>query len=126
MIKESGSPYEKLKNLKIGKLFCENKAFRIVVIVLVWALAFAAQHLAMFHFDAGSNRSPLMLITGFISIPICEWAVFYSNKKEKTDSKTVLLIKSLVIIALYLVMMYICHLIGCPNYVPPAPDPLLL
>lgn len=113
MIKESGSPYDGLKNLKIIKMILNNKVLRFFVIILVWALAFVVQHLVMFHFDVGSYRSTLMLITGFISIPVCEWLMFYNDKKE--DSKLVWFIKSMMVIALNVAMLWLCYRIGCPN-----------
>lgn len=110
-----------LGKTKFWKLYTGNRVFRYIFKVLVIVYGFVFIHLHAYHigFDNNIINWFLSLIYVFTFLPLLSLVV---NIRSDTTLMVALrfLLESFIILA----VVGLCYHLGCPNYVPPAPEPL--
>lgn len=111
-----------LNNTSFGMLYNNHRLFRYIINLLALAVMFVAIHIDIYHLPENSFvlYSVVSLVIFIIVISLS--SVTTVRFKKKTDGTVTL---SFIISAVILFILVGINLwIGCPNYVPPAPEPL--
>ena len=110
-----------LQNTKFGRFYTGHRLLRYLLNLLALAVTFTAIHFDIYHLPENSFvlRSIVSLILFILIVSFSSVAVRF--KKRTSEMNT---LRFIIIAVIIFGLVAINLLIGCPNYVPPAPDPL--
>ncbi len=122
-MKSMGAYIERfLNNTKFGMFYNSHRLFRYIINLLALAVMFVAIHIDIYHLPENSFvlYSIVSLVVFVIVISLSSVTTVRFKKKTEGTATLSFIISAIILFILVGINLWI----GCPNYVPPAPEQL--